>query len=313
MKNRPTWSANGFAKRVKMSEYDLWLIVEGRDHDRPHYDKLFKALPSTRELKVCIRLVEQIDIEEKSAGGKPKVLQLHDHLEHENMLTTKNKLGKSSILFMVDRDRDSFLGTMRDSKHVFYTYSNDVEAEILLNADLWSAIGSAYGIDTSLTDKIRNEVPSPPKQLLDLWNEWLKISLVALECNVPGHAPWSKVSSVNGSSFEETDPSKVEETLRKIESKVEQNLYTTAYKKASSHVSNEGLRLIKGRWLAHYINYLVKTILSDEILKASVKPDTVIDVALATVSYNDSWTKRYDEQISKILSKSIPEINDNQG
>ena len=136
MSNRPKWSADGFAQRVKMSEDDLWLIVEGRDHDRPHYEKLLKSLPSTKDRSISIRLAETIELNGVAAGGKLHVLALHDHLEAGNKLTTENKSGESTIVFMVDRDRDDFMGTLRTSDHVLYTFGTDVEADILLHSDI---------------------------------------------------------------------------------------------------------------------------------------------------------------------------------
>lgn len=284
-----------------MSEDDLWLIVEGRDHDRPHYEKLLKALPSTKDRSVSIRLAEQIELDGVSAGGKDHALTLHDHLESGGKLSSENKSGESMIMFMLDRDRDDFLGTMRLSDHILYTFGSDVEADILLHADIWAALRDAYGVDSQLSDRVKRAVADPAAQLLALWNEWLTLSLVALGSDSPGCAPWGSPSKINTNVFEQSDASRAAEVADKIQTAAEQSAYEVACVKASSHVSSHGVRLLKGRWIARYIKYLVDTHLDGEIVRVNVQQNAVIDTALATLSHSSQWAKEYDKQFSKLL------------
>lgn len=302
MSKRPKWSADGFAQRVKMSEDDLWLIVEGRDHDRPHYEQLLKSLPSTRDSSVSIRLSETIELDGKAAGGKEHVLALHDHLEEGDKLTTENNSGKSTIVFMVDRDRDDFMGTLRDSDHVLYTFGTDVEADILLHSDIWAALRAAYGIDSEMSDKVKRAVQDPPAELLALWESWLRLGLTALRCGKPKYAPLSRPSLVNSNCFGLEKEEVVSEAYKKIQATVDVATYAEAHEEASKHLSVQGVRLLKGRWIASYINYLVKTHLSDEIIRVNVQQNNVIDTALVALTYDDQWAAEYDKQFSRVLS-----------
>lgn len=304
MSNRPKWSADGFARRVKMSEDDLWLIVEGRDHDRPHYEKLLKSLPSTKNRDVSIRLAETIELNGVSAGGKQHVLAIHDHLEAGNKLTTENKSGESTIVFMVDRDRDDFLGALRTSDHVLYTFGTDVEADILLHSDIWAALRAAYGVDSELSDKVKRAVQDPPYELFSLWESWLRLGLTALRCGKQGYAPWGTLSQVNPNHFDRVNATEVSQVSEKIQAAVDEATYAVASAEASKHLSAHGVRLLKGRWIARYIKYLVETHLSGEIIRGKVPPNAVIDTALAALTYDDQWAAEYDVQLSKVLAES---------
>lgn len=302
MSNRPKWSADGFAQRVKMGEDDLWLVVEGRDHDRPHYEQLLKALPSTKERSVSIRLVETIELNGVAAGGKEHVLALHDHLEEGRKLTAENQSGESSIVFMVDRDRDDFMGTLRTSDHVIYTFGTDVEADILLHADIWAALRSAYGVDSKISDMLRQRVQDPSAELLSTWGTWITLGLTALRCGKPGCAPLGALSQVNQNSFGSVDAAEVGVVASKIRDAVDEATYDVAYAAAASHVSARGVRLLKGRWIADYIKYLVETHLSGEVIRSNVRSHAVIDTALAALTYSDRWVSYYDTRFSKALS-----------
>lgn len=301
MSNRPKWSADGFAQRVKMSEDDLWLVVEGRDHDRPHYEKLLKSLPSTVGRSVSIRLAETIELNGVAAGGKEHVLALHDHLELEGKLATENKCGESTIVFMVDRDRDDFMGTLRTSDHVLYTFGTDVEADILLHSDIWAALRAAYGVDSKISDKVKRAVQDPPAELVSIWESWLTLSLTALRCDKPGCAPWGTLSQVNLNHFDRADAGKVNDVSARIQTAVDEATYAVAHAEASSHLSAQGVRLLKGRWIARYIKYLVETHLSGEIIRVNVPQNAVIDTALAALTYTDKWAADYDAKLARVL------------
>ena len=158
---KPKWSAGGFARLVQMSGPGFWVVVEGRDHDRPHYERLLAHLPSTAGQKVAIRLAEHVELNGTAAGGKGHALALHDFLEASSDLVQTSSAGKSRIVFMLDRDRDDYLGQLRVSPHVMYSHATDVEADILLNGDLWRALRSSYGIDSGLSIRIERVVPDP--------------------------------------------------------------------------------------------------------------------------------------------------------
>lgn len=285
-----------------MSGHDLWIVVEGRDHDRTHYEKLLDAIPSTRDRTVSIRLAEQIKLGDVSAGGKEHALAIHDHLAETGKLITQTSAGRSAIAFMIDRDRDDFLGTLRTSNHIVYTFGSDVEADILLHADIWAALRSAYGVDSSLSDRVRQKAPDPASSLLLLWHDWLNLTLTAIACGTPGQAPWSTLSKINENHFGTIDATQADEVRQKIETSVGVAVFTQGKSRALSHFRRRGVRLLKGRWVARYIKHLVEVHLADEVVRVKVQPDAVIDTALMTLSYEGRWAEEYDAQFAKVLS-----------
>lgn len=301
MKNRPKWSAGAFAQRVKMSEDDLWLVVEGRDHDRPHYENLLNSTPSTRDRRYSIRLAETIELHGAAAGGKAHVLALHDHFERIGSLTSENNSGKSAIAFMVDQDREAFERTLRNSTHIIYTFATDVEADILLNADIWAAIQNAYGIDSEVSAIVKKAIQEPSEELLSIWKEWLTLGLVALYCGQPSHAPLAGLSRVNRNRFGPVDSDEVGRVESNIRSSVDDKTFEEAQIAANSYICTRGVQLLKGRWIAKYIEYLVKTELNGEIIRANVDSNRVIDTALAALSYSGKWVMHYDKRFSEVL------------
>ncbi len=302
MNGRPRWSADGFARRVRMSQDDFWVIVEGRDHDRPHYENLLRALPSTRDKRFSIRLAESIELNGRSAGGKRGALAIHDHLETKGKLRTNNASGTSTIVFMLDRDRDDVLGIMRTSPHIAYTHATDVEADILLNSDIWAALRHAYGIDSATAGLIKDKVPDPAKALLALWEEWLFLGLLALLCERPHFAPWSRNSMVNFNDFGAPEQSQVAEIKNRIETSTDSAAYSKAHEQAGNHLNYYRDRLLKGRWLAKYMRHLVATHLAGEIVKGQVSPNAIVDTALAGLRYSGDWVAHYETTFARFLT-----------
>lgn len=300
--SKPKWSVNAFAKRMQMGEHDFWIIVEGRDHDRPHYEKLLKKLPSTRDLKAQLRLAEEINIGTTSAGGKNHVLAIHDHLEASGKLTQSNRARKVRAVFMLDRDRDDFTGSLSTSDHVMYTVGTDVEADILLNSEIWSAVRSAYGIDTRLSKRLRRHAPDPALSLRHLWEDWLRLGLVGLDCSSPGCAPWAAHSKVNVAEFGALDPAKVHAVEAALVVSAPSD-YATANRRAVRHLTARAELLLKGRWIAKYINYLVQTRLAGEVVR-SVHAHVVVDTALSRLKYTGGWVREYDRRFASLLAST---------
>jgi hypothetical protein len=283
-----------------MGTRDLWVIVEGRDHDRPHYDKLLKKLPATGHLKVQIRLAEQIRVGATVAGGKQHVLAVHDHLAPQGKLTQANRDRVVRMVFMLDRDRDDYSAAMSTSPHVMYTVGTDVEADILLNSEIWAATRSAYGIDTSLTKRIKRRAADPARSLQTLWSEWLRLGLTALDCGAPGCAPWSQHSQVNSDVFGSVDSAKLHAAESAIIAAAPSR-YAAADRRATRWVAQRGELLLKGRWIAKFLQYLVATHLSGEVVR-SVHPHVVVDTALARLKYSGDWIRDYDARFRLLLA-----------
>ncbi|UXW87087.1 hypothetical protein NFX31_06065 [Microbacterium azadirachtae] len=297
--SKPKWSVNAFARRMQMGEHDFWVIVEGRDHDRPHYDKLLKKLPSTRDLKAQLRLAEEINVGGTSAGGKKHVLAIHDHLESKNKLVQSNSKRTVRAVFMLDRDRDDFEGILSTSPHVMYTIGTDVEADILLNSEIWSAVRSAYGIDSRLTKRLRRKAANPAIALRTLWDDWLRLGLVGLACGSPGCAPWSQHSRVNVGEFGTLNSQKVHDVEAALLAAAPSD-YASMNRRALRHVSTREELLLKGRWIAKFINYLVRIHLAGEVVR-SVQAHAVIDTALAQLKYRGDWVTEYDRRFAQLL------------
>lgn len=194
---------------------------------------------------------------------------------------------------MLDRDRDEFSQTMRSSPHVIYTYSTDVESDILLNSDIWAAARAAYGIDSSLSTRVQAAIGDPPVFLFSLWRDWLKLGLIAIASGETQGLPWSQPSPVNVDTFREVDQAEVSKRFSELQQRIGQQRFSTLEQDAETHLQQRNVRLLKGRWLARFIDHSVKTYLNDETLRANVSPHVIVDTGLATVSHSGAWVKDY--------------------
>ena len=80
--------------------------------------------------------------------------------------------------------------------------------------------------------------------------------------------------------------------------------YNNARAKAEAHLFAHGVRLVKGRWLARYLHTLVKSHLSDDVVRANVRADAVIDAALMDLAYEGAWASRYETQYAELIAST---------
>lgn len=285
-----------------MGDADLWLIVEGRDHDRTYYDRLVRELPETHALQVSLRLAEQITLDGSSAGGKSHAIKLHDRFAELGLLVQKSSQGPRTIAFMLDRDRDDFAGTSSDSRHVLYTISADVEGDILLHADIWRAIESAYGLASASSRHLADLIGDPSDALLQLWADWIKLGLLALACGSAECPKYSRCSLVNDQVWGAVDAEKVASLRASIASAGTDETLDLAHAKAEAYFAREGKRLLKGRWIAQYVHEVIRVHLADETVRANVAASVVIATALETLNHRDAWARHYGNQFSALLS-----------
>ncbi len=285
-----------------MGTADLWLIVEGREHDRPHYERLFESLPETRDLRVTIRLAEQIDIDHVVAGGKDHALALHDYWQMSGELKQSNRAGFRRIAFALDRDRDDFVGCMRSTPNVMYTLGVDVECDILNEGDLWRALKSAYGVTREHCEAIMSSVGDPRDALRETWNEWIALGLLATAIDSSFQPRFGQHSQVNIDVWGSTDPSAASKLRRQLLASSTPSDRRALESRVEAHMNSRGRELLKGRWIARYIWELVRRLLGTQIIRANVQFDTVVSTALETIDYSERWTDPYSQKARDLFA-----------
>jgi hypothetical protein len=286
-----------------MGAADLWVIVEGRDHDRPHYERLLESLAATRGQVVSVRLAEQIELDGVTAGGKTHALALHAYYESTGELKQRNREGTPRMVFMLDRDRDDLRGLLRSSVHVMYTEATDVEADILANTDIWRAMRSAYGIGRESCEIIERAVGHPQPALMRVWDDWIRLGLLAALASDAPSPRFAQPSTVNSPQFGAPDEQSVSELRSSVEAMfLDAEAIADAQRVADQYLDTRGALLLKGRWTSRYVHFLVRTHLANEIVRANVQADSIIDTGLEVLDYTGQWTRHYEAEFTALLA-----------
>ena len=308
-------NVRAFRRRVLIGGADLWVVVEGKNHDRAFYDQVLRASPSTRTLSVKVRLAEQLSVGGVVAGGKQHALSLHDALEGMGALLQHNGVSDRAVAFMLDRDNEDFLGTANTKPHIIHTKTADVEAEILTHAKMMRAIANAHGLSKGDVRRLSRVTAKPASHLALVWREWIVLRLVALECSVENLAPTGAPSIVNVATYGATDPVAVALVENKLSAAVPAAQLTAARSKVTSWVDaafarGEEHELVKGKWVARYAEYLVAVHLTSVIMRAGLHADHIVIAALSALKYRSPMIDHYEARLSRVfpsvLAPSVP-------
>lgn len=298
--------AKAFARRVKMSSQRLWLLVEGRSHDRPFYDRVLGAHDLTAEQGYAVRLAEQIELNGLSAGGKDFVKSLHAFFESEGVLSQSNSRGPRLIAFALDSDFERISGQQINSPHVLYTQGMDVEAEIILNADVQKAASSAYSLTR---DSVAAVIPDGRDLAVDLanrWRRWIEHGAIASCYGLETGVRFSQTSKMNAGGFGEC----IESVAGKLESDLkarlaQQGVVDLGGEQAKLQIdalfaSDGQWLLVKGRWLARFVAHLLKQGLDDAPREASIPVDTLSKTCLETIDFSGPWVSWYHRRLDAL-------------
>jgi len=298
--------ARAFAQRVQMGSRRLWVLVEGRAHDRPFYDRLLQSHTPSVSQGFTVRLAEQIELRGKSAGGKDFLLSLFDFFREESLLVQENKEGKRYIALALDRDFDNLAGLVIESPHLMYTRTADVEAEILVHGDVRRAISSAYSLTGDAVARVLPEEFAFASELARRWRDWITYGVVAVCCGVQHEVRYAHHSNINTSGFGALDESAAEALRSKIEGALFTNEARERLSAARAEVDDyyeqdrEWL-LVKGKWIASFIWFLVSQAL-DEIPREKVQAETVVKTCLETIDFRAAWADPYRAHLDRLLA-----------
>jgi hypothetical protein len=315
------WSTTGFARRVMMGgPSQIFVLVEGRANDRVFYDRVVRSIEHMKNWEHYVNLVEQIEFEEEAtpAGGKNAAYRLFEYYQQKNLLVQSNNNSSGGIVFALDRDYDSLVGTGLESPHIIYTRLADVEAEILINGDIKRALESAFSLDSKAIEIIVKDLVNPADHLALLWREWLTLLVAVLRHKLEVGFNYAKGPAVNASGKRFC---KVEEVvLKDLKDAIIRELSEKYSEDAEDIMSNveadvdtmfalgEQSSLIKGKWLAAFIHDWVRD-RAHSLTVIVPHQDTIARCGVETLDYDGSWMDYYNR---KFLSL-IQEINSHSG
>jgi len=297
--------ARAFARGVQMGTDRLWLIVEGRVHDRPFYDRLLSSHLHTATNGYSIRLAEQLEVVGTSAGGKAHLLSLYAELGKHGLLKTVNSRGANHILFAMDRDFDEFADTVIDSPHVMYTIGMDVEADILLHGDLVRATSSAYSVARSEASMVVSDGLSLARSLCVLWKDWIIAGACSAVCGIETGVRYSRVSRINANGFGALDEKARDALFAAFDDEhlPQEARFASVVARSKAETALSADRewtFVKGKWLASYVAHLIRDVLGDTPKQANVSSDVLSKTCLETVDFEGVWKSAYMDHLDAL-------------
>ncbi|MFC9832569.1 hypothetical protein ACFVKB_01890 [Rhodococcus sp. NPDC127530] len=298
-----------FRNRIRMSPKRLWLLVEGKAHDRTFYENVVESSTSLPSSRYEVRLGEQVTVDGVSAGGKPHLLKVFRIFQENDWLEQSNRRGKVTVVFCLDKDVDDFQGRVVSNDHVLYTKNADVEAEILHYSDVPRAISFSHGIGYSAAKKILAGDNSVPERLMAVWENWIRLRLLAIACGYSGSGRFGQPSVVNRNYYEEFDSAAEEAIRSEIKSCTSEEVWRNATYEVDEFINRlktEGSfsSLISGKQVSSYVVYLTKKAISDVIIRSKITPQEITISCFARLDFDGRWVEHYRFQLNRALRVS---------
>lgn len=304
---KPKYSVNGFHARIKMSKnVTLWAIVEGRNTDRPFYQKLLKNLSATRDLNHEIYLAENIDIGTEDnpalAGGRKRVELIAAQMQESGLeANPTNRLQTNHLVFLVDRDFSDLTSSQVQS-NLIKTYGYDSEYDVLTHSQLPEVFCNALNISFSeLGDATLFLESSPEEALFSIWNKWLKLSLTSQLLNRPDLAPPSRGSQINSNTFGPVDSVKLARTLNEIHNCDISSVIEEQSTIVDSYLKQYRSRIISGKLLLRYLIFKSQGMIQTKTFNKNVRHDAYISIAISLLVFRGAWVDYYEKEFMRVL------------
>ncbi|MFB8765977.1 hypothetical protein [Nocardiopsis alba] len=255
------YSRNAFIRRAQMShDKSIFLVVEGRVNDPYFANKLCSSSEKISRAGFKVLKVEDIGKtnDQEPTGGKDAVLALFAHCKNMNKLEQKNKKGKVSFAFLLDRDMQHITGGRRRSKHISYTHYADTEAHIFFTARQRESIMLAASLDQDSVLGVDSYLESWYTELANDWRPWIEACYVAEATHSRSWVKSSHPKSLvhTGKDNRTLDSQKLDQAYIAIRSNSPLN--DSIYEKKKRHVlekieavysRGEQKTLLKGKWI----------------------------------------------------------------
>ena len=293
---------DAWSQRIKMSKSRFWVVVEGKSVDAPFYEGVLSQMVPLDDIEII--KIEDIEMEGMAAGGKGSALKAFRYFEANGTLRQVNRSTTVDWLFFVDRDDDDFLESIVESNHLIYTHHADVEAEVMANADLTTAVATSYSIPTAVARTVG--LSDPGAVLAKIWKDWISLRLASCACAYGG-ARFAQESKVNLEGYGEHDPNLSAAIVVAAQGVVGEAVWDKHHSAAESFIA-ERLRVgalgrsVKGKWVPLYVSFLVQQKLKDRYSLPMVSRAHLLSVSVGKLDFSEEWAKYYRDKIGALLT-----------
>lgn len=126
-----------FIKTIEASRVNLFVFVEGKVVDPAFYDKIFNHYLSGLNVEYEVVIPSRIL---PNLGGKDALIRFHDELAGLGRVNFEYRGVKKSCVFIVDKDVDDIVNSMRSDKSIIYTGHYCAENYLIVNGDVRQGI-----------------------------------------------------------------------------------------------------------------------------------------------------------------------------
>ncbi|GAA2227784.1 hypothetical protein GCM10010413_24450 [Promicromonospora sukumoe] len=284
----------------------IWLIVEGIGHDVYFYERVLDASDRIVAAGHDVRDASSIKFEGSTAGGKQRLLAMHDFYKKRGELRQIVDGEEKLLFFALDRDLDGITGNMRRSPHLLYTDYRDVEAEIFARGDMEEALAATLGLTHNEAWEAAQHVGEPLTKLASVWLEWTIICCIVTSLRIGVGISSGKISTVNAGGYGAVVDAKVAHISQRMagDPRFSDRKRRWIEDRVRSR-ERRGLlgREVKGKLVVGYVELLIKDHFQEKrkVALNAIRP-SLVNSLLMSVRFERPWVEHWTVRIERLLS-----------
>ena len=301
---------DSFFLSLQMSNYGIFVFVEG-DNDRYFYAKICAQGLQSRPEKYAIYLSSEIP---GDSGGKSSLLKCFTAAESLGHLASDFHGKRTGLLFFVDNDADTVVGTACASEHLIYTKYYDLENHLYAAGDLAEACAAACCLDSTLVTSAVGDEAKWRKGVAKQWKEWVFLCYFAKKHGISCGVTYGKPSNLHSGTDERLDGAAYAtciDTLKQrsglTEAEFESRFCATFQEVDTYYVNGEWDALFKGKWYGIRLQRLMTQINQTNTSHAhvtgvNVKGDDFVRKISMMLDYRATWANHFNHSFERFLT-----------
>lgn len=288
---------------MQMSRTQLFVFVEGKQCDPYFFAQVCSSAidpQTTYEITTARQLPGD-------TGGKQALINFFTFLRERRSLITDLDGRKTACIFFMDKDVDDLKRSKKRSPHLCYTQYYDVQNYVFLHGDLVKASAAAASVDPR---KLQDELGDAFKwceRAASLWIDWISLCLRLIEDDIGCEANYRVSSRVQVRFSGQTDPTMLDDCIRRIARRIGCPVAVFRGRLASSRakvdryfVAGEHHRIFKGKWFALILADDIDRIMGEDPYDGKGLSGRLACAVAATLDFSDPWTDHFKKSLSQI-------------
>lgn len=300
-------STGGLIRSLQMSSDQFFAFVEGR-LDRVFFDKLLSRVVASTGVKYQVMAMKELP---ESPGGKAALLSMFQDFRQKKLLRTCSFGKNMALVFLADKDADDYCGKLFRSAHLIYSECYDLEAHLVMCADLHRGLAESCGITLTQAKELISNPKTWITQVVKHWRHWVTLCLISQANSADCGCTYSRVSQVNPNPLTAPDPKLVEKfkALLAIKLAIDRPALDKLFDEAIAHVDKSlandlPMQFFKGKWLSHVMQKHLETQVRPEDANFSGVWERLLPTLLAQVALGGACNccAHYEKKLVRLVS-----------